>query len=210
MEDIKTSPVALLVSEACNIGYTPVIDAEDEALTRARLVHVDQYYLRVDDNASYSDMVFGLFTMLGYNFSPRFPALKRAVELFQQAHHVRVAVHRPDWEVRVVEHRPPPGRRHQLAVDLSRQQRLVLHSGAATARAASARQPAPGARPMRPRAPSIPRAGSGTDAPCCPGRPVARGPPPRPRRPRADRRLAGPVKVPRCRRWSSSRSLFVR
>jgi hypothetical protein len=34
MEDIKTSPVALLVSEACNIGYTPVIDAEDEALTR--------------------------------------------------------------------------------------------------------------------------------------------------------------------------------
>ena len=177
MEDIKTSLVALLVSEACNIGYTPVIDAEDEALTRARLVHVDQYYLRVDtiaaanaklidaqakvpivkfwgegllasvdglrfvvprtihagpspkyyhfkrgitwlnavndqvagigqmvvpgtprdslhildallnldagvkpemvatDNASYSDMVFGLFTMLGYNFSPRFKDL---------------------------------------------------------------------------------------------------------------------------------------
>ncbi len=166
------------MSEACNIGYTPVIDAEDEALTRARLVHVDQYYLRVDtiaaanaklieaqgrvpivehwgegllasvdglrfvvpkrtinagpspkyyhfkraitwlnavndqvagigqmvvpgtprdslhildallnldagvkpemvatDNASYSDMVFGLFTMLGYNFSPRFKDL---------------------------------------------------------------------------------------------------------------------------------------
>ncbi|MFF8026542.1 Tn3 family transposase [Streptomyces sp. NPDC007896] len=178
MEDIKTSLVALLVSEACNIGYTPVIDADDEALTRARLVHVDQYYLRVDtiaaanaklieaqakvsivkfwgegllasvdglrfvvpkrtihagpspkyyhfkrgitwlnavndqvagiglmvvpgtprdslhildallnldagvkremvatDNASYSDMVFGLFTMLGYNFSPRFKDL---------------------------------------------------------------------------------------------------------------------------------------
>jgi TnpA family transposase len=178
MEDIKTSLVALLVSEACNIGYTPVIDAGDEALTRARLVHVDQYYLRVDtiatanakliqaqakvpivkfwgegllasvdglrfvvskrtihagpspkcyhfkrgitwlnavndqvagigqtvvpgtprdslhildallnldagvkpemvatDNASYSDMVFGLFTMLGYNFSPRFKDL---------------------------------------------------------------------------------------------------------------------------------------
>lgn len=178
MEDIKASLVALLMSEACNIGYTPVIDAEDEALTRARLVHVDQYYLRVDtiaaanaklieaqakvpivkfwgegllasvdglrfvvpkrtihagpspkyyhfkrgmtwlnavndqvagigqmvvpgtprdslhildallnldagvkpelvatDNASYSDMVFGLFTMLGYNFSPRFKDL---------------------------------------------------------------------------------------------------------------------------------------
>ena len=27
------------------------------------------------DNASYSDMVFGLFTMLGYNFSPRFKDL---------------------------------------------------------------------------------------------------------------------------------------
>ncbi|MFJ1900516.1 Tn3 family transposase [Streptomyces sp. NPDC088115] len=175
MENLKTSLVALLVSEACNIGYTPVIDADDEALTRARLVHVDQYYLRADtiaaanaklieaqgqvpivehwgegllasvdglrfvvpkrtinagpspkyyhfkrgitwlnavndqvagigqmivpgtprdslhildtllnldagvkpdmvatDNASYSDIVFGLFSLLGYNFSPRF------------------------------------------------------------------------------------------------------------------------------------------
>jgi TnpA family transposase len=175
MESLKTSLVALLVAEACNIGYTPVIDPNDEALTRARLVHVDQYYLRADtiaaanarlieaqgrvpivehwgegllasvdglrsvvpkrtinagpspkyyhfrrgitwlnavndqvagigqmvvpgtprdslhildtllnldagvkpemvatDNASYSDMVFGLFSLLGYNFSPRF------------------------------------------------------------------------------------------------------------------------------------------
>lgn len=175
MENLKTSLVALLVAEACNIGYTPVVDANDEALTRARLVHVDQYYLRADtiaaanarlieaqakvpivahwgegllasvdglrfvvpkrtinagpspkyyhfkrgiiwlnavndqvagigqmvvpgtprdslhildlllnvdagvkpemiatDNASYSDIVFGLFSMLGYNFSPRF------------------------------------------------------------------------------------------------------------------------------------------
>ncbi|MFC7884762.1 Tn3 family transposase [Streptomyces sp. NPDC057376] len=178
MENLKTSLVALLVAEACNIGLTPVIDAADEALTRARLVHVDQYYLRADtiaaanakliaaqarvpivshwgdgllasvdglrfvvpkrtinagpspkyyhfkrgitwlnavndqvagigqmvvpgmprdslhildtllnldagarpemvatDNASYSDMVFGLFAMLGYNFSPRFKDL---------------------------------------------------------------------------------------------------------------------------------------
>ncbi|MGW1404029.1 Tn3 family transposase [Streptomyces sp. NPDC002405] len=175
MEDLKTSLVALLVAEACNIGLTPVIDPEEDALTRARLVHVDQYYLRADtiaaanaklieaqgrvpivehwgegllasvdglrfvvpkrtinagpspkyyhfkrgitwlnavndqvagigqmvvpgtprdslhildtllnldagakpemvatDNASYSDMVFGLFALLGYNFSPRF------------------------------------------------------------------------------------------------------------------------------------------
>lgn len=52
MENLKTSLVALLVSEACNIGYTPVIDADDEALTRARLVHVDQYYLRADTIAA--------------------------------------------------------------------------------------------------------------------------------------------------------------
>lgn len=178
MDDLKTSLVALLVAEACNIGYTPVVDANEEALTRARLVHVDQYYLRGDtiaaanarlieaqarvpivrfwgdgllasvdglrfvvpkktihagpspkyyhfkrgitwlnavndqvagigqmvvpgtprdslhildallnldagvkpemitaDNASYSDVVFGLFSMLGYNFSPRFKDL---------------------------------------------------------------------------------------------------------------------------------------
>ena len=37
-----------LVSEACNIGYTPVTDANEEALTRARPVRVDQYYLRAD------------------------------------------------------------------------------------------------------------------------------------------------------------------
>ncbi|MCX4530118.1 transposase [Streptomyces sp. NBC_00841] len=47
MENLKISLVALLVaSEACNIGLTPVIDPEDEALSRGRLVHVDQYYLR--------------------------------------------------------------------------------------------------------------------------------------------------------------------
>lgn len=174
MKDLTTSVVALLVSEACNIGLTPVVNPGYEALTRARLVHVDQYYLRADtitaanaklieaqaavpivrfwgdgllasvdglrfvvpvrtissapspkyfgkrgitwlnavndqvagigqmvvpgtprdslhildallnldggvkpemvatDNASYSDMVFGLFKILGYNFSPRF------------------------------------------------------------------------------------------------------------------------------------------
>ncbi|MEU7028938.1 Tn3 family transposase [Streptomyces sp. NPDC046275] len=175
MKDLTTSLVALLVSEACNIGLTPVTNPGVEALTRSRLVHVDQYYLRADtiaaanaaliaaqaevpivrywgdgllasvdglrfvvpvrtinaapspkyfgfkrgitwlnavndqvagigqmvvpgtprdslhildallnldggvkpemvatDNASYSDMVFGLFKILGYNFSPRF------------------------------------------------------------------------------------------------------------------------------------------
>jgi len=52
MENLKTSLVALLVAEACNIGLTPVIDPEDEALTRGRLVHVDQYYLRADTIAA--------------------------------------------------------------------------------------------------------------------------------------------------------------
>ncbi|MCP3819150.1 Tn3 family transposase [Streptomyces sp. A3M-1-3] len=46
MKDLTTSVVALLVSEACNIGMTPVINPNHGALTRSRLVHVDQYYLR--------------------------------------------------------------------------------------------------------------------------------------------------------------------
>jgi TnpA family transposase len=52
MEDLTTSMVALLVAEACNIGYTPVISPGCPALTRARLVHVDQYYLRADTIAA--------------------------------------------------------------------------------------------------------------------------------------------------------------
>lgn len=34
------------VSEACNVGLSPVIKAGDEALTRGRLSHVDQNYVR--------------------------------------------------------------------------------------------------------------------------------------------------------------------
>lgn len=52
MKDLTTSVVALLVSEACNIGLTPVVNPGHEALTRARLVHVDQYYLRADTIAA--------------------------------------------------------------------------------------------------------------------------------------------------------------
>ncbi|MFD0271350.1 Tn3 family transposase [Streptomyces sp. NPDC127106] len=52
MKDLTTSVVALLVSEACNIGMTPVINPNIEALTRSRLVHVDQYYLRADTIAA--------------------------------------------------------------------------------------------------------------------------------------------------------------
>lgn len=40
------------MSEACNIGMTPVVSPGHEALTRSRLVHVDQYYLRSDTIAA--------------------------------------------------------------------------------------------------------------------------------------------------------------
>ncbi|MFI8930472.1 Tn3 family transposase [Streptomyces sp. NPDC053474] len=52
MNDLTTSMVGLLVSEACNIGMTPVVNPNYEALTRSRLVHVDQYYLRADTIAA--------------------------------------------------------------------------------------------------------------------------------------------------------------
>ncbi|WP_433237499.1 Tn3 family transposase [Streptosporangium sp. CA-135522] len=52
MMDLTTSVVALLVSEACNIGMAPVINPNFETLTRSRLVHVDQYYLRADTIAA--------------------------------------------------------------------------------------------------------------------------------------------------------------
>jgi hypothetical protein len=52
MKALTTSLVALLVSEACNIGLTPVANPSIEALTRGRLSHVDQNYLRGDTIAA--------------------------------------------------------------------------------------------------------------------------------------------------------------
>lgn len=49
---VRTGDIPALVSEACNIGMTPVINPNYEALTRARLVHVDQYYLRAETIAA--------------------------------------------------------------------------------------------------------------------------------------------------------------
>jgi TnpA family transposase len=46
MDGLLVSLVALLVSESCNIGLTPVCDPNERALTRSRLSHVDQKYLR--------------------------------------------------------------------------------------------------------------------------------------------------------------------
>ncbi|MFC4016240.1 Tn3 family transposase [Nonomuraea purpurea] len=44
--DLHVTIAALLVAHGCNIGYTPVIGSA-EALTRDRLSHVDQTYLRL-------------------------------------------------------------------------------------------------------------------------------------------------------------------
>jgi len=51
-KDLATSVAALLVAEACNVGLTPVIKPGEPALTRARLAHVDQYYVRADNHAA--------------------------------------------------------------------------------------------------------------------------------------------------------------
>jgi hypothetical protein len=52
MDGLLTSLVAVLVSESCNVGLTPVINPNLAELTRARLSHVDQNYLRADTIAA--------------------------------------------------------------------------------------------------------------------------------------------------------------
>lgn len=52
MHDLPQSLVALLVAEACNVGLTPVIKDGDEALTRSRLSHVDQNYIRAETHVA--------------------------------------------------------------------------------------------------------------------------------------------------------------
>jgi TnpA family transposase len=52
MKDLPVSVAALLIAEACNVGLVPVIDADVEALTRGRLSHVDQNYLRADTHTA--------------------------------------------------------------------------------------------------------------------------------------------------------------
>jgi len=48
MQDLATSLAAVLVAEGCNLGFAPVIKAGHPALTRDRLSHVAQNYLRTD------------------------------------------------------------------------------------------------------------------------------------------------------------------
>lgn len=51
-KDLPVSVAALLVAEACNVGLTPVVKPGEAALSRDRLAHVDQYYLRADNHAA--------------------------------------------------------------------------------------------------------------------------------------------------------------
>jgi TnpA family transposase len=46
--DLELSICAVLVAEACNIGLEPLVNLEVPALTRERLSHVNQNYLRID------------------------------------------------------------------------------------------------------------------------------------------------------------------
>ena len=52
MEDLPVSVAALLVAEACNVGLTPVTKPAVPALTRDRLSHVDQNYLRAETHSA--------------------------------------------------------------------------------------------------------------------------------------------------------------
>jgi TnpA family transposase len=51
------SVAALLVAEACNVGLTPVIKPGEPALSRARLAHVDQCYVRAENHAAASGVL---------------------------------------------------------------------------------------------------------------------------------------------------------
>lgn len=48
MGQLSVSVAAILVAEACNVGLTPVVKDGHPALTRGRLSHVDQNYVRAD------------------------------------------------------------------------------------------------------------------------------------------------------------------
>jgi TnpA family transposase len=52
MNDLPVSVAALLIAEACNVGLVPVTDPNVEALTRGRLSHVDQNYLRAETHTA--------------------------------------------------------------------------------------------------------------------------------------------------------------
>ena len=48
LDDLAVSVAAVLVAEACNIGFRPVVKPGVPALTRDRLSHIDQNYVRAE------------------------------------------------------------------------------------------------------------------------------------------------------------------
>lgn len=52
LADLYVSVAALLSAHALNVSLSPVVDEAIAALTRGRLVHVDQHYLRPDTCAA--------------------------------------------------------------------------------------------------------------------------------------------------------------
>src|SRR5204863_10055487 len=50
--DLATSLCAVLVAQACNVGYKPLVDESDPALREARLRYVAQRYLRPETLAA--------------------------------------------------------------------------------------------------------------------------------------------------------------
>jgi hypothetical protein len=52
MDDLPLTVAGLLVADACNVGLVPVINPAEPALTRDRLSHVDQNYIRPDTHAA--------------------------------------------------------------------------------------------------------------------------------------------------------------
>ncbi|WP_328786155.1 Tn3 family transposase [Streptomyces sp. NBC_00273] len=57
MDDFEVSVCALLLAEACNVGLTPVAKPNVSALTRARLIQVDQGCLRAETISAANGML---------------------------------------------------------------------------------------------------------------------------------------------------------
>lgn len=48
MRDLSTSTAAVLIAQGCNLGFAPIVKPSHPALTRDRLSHVSQNYVRAD------------------------------------------------------------------------------------------------------------------------------------------------------------------
>ena len=52
MRDLATSLAAVLVAQGCNLGFAPIVKPGHPALTRDRLSHVAQNYVRAETLAA--------------------------------------------------------------------------------------------------------------------------------------------------------------